>query len=1022
MREAKKAARLGDFSRAGDLCDLAGHPVEAIEYYVQGKHYLLAGQLAARLGDHAEAAGYFSRGGDPALAAETYLKAGQKKRASEMYAQARQYLKAAEIEEKMTNHLAAAAFYEMGGQVEQAAHLFARAGDSSRAADLYERLIQTTRTDSIDTDRLNIEESRRRASRYSRFAGILYMKSGQFSKAGPYLEQAGLLDQAVEAYRKAGAVEQAVTLLIRIGNHADALKTVEDQPGVRLDPALLGELYLRSGGFERAAEVFLEGGLNFKAAECFESSGNLARAASLFAAEGEMSRAADLHAGIGQHEKAAQCYESACEFTRAGEEYEKAKLAEDAVRAYASAGRMLEVARIHLDKGSRSQAIRVLQQVQRDDRDFSGAARMLGSLFFEQGLYSPAAERLETALKFATGENDKLNCMYRLALAYEQLDRGEEARKLYERILTVDYHHADVAERLKSLAQQIAHQQGNSTARSRKVATGAQQRGPGAAPGAAPDISGRLEVIRKLGEGRHAVVLEAYDRVLQRKIAAKRYPVSSPEGSDMIDRFQREAHRASQLSHPNMVTVFGIGEDGEGRYILEELVEGRSLREILADKIRLDPSRVVEMATQICDLLSYAHGKGLVHRDLRPENIFILPHNQVKVSDFGLKARFTDASAVDGGAICYASPEAIRSERTDERSDIYAVGVILYETLLGEPPFPADTASFDHLNLAPAFPAKVDRHLPRFLRKIITKCMEKERGARYQTASQVLDELRASAIVPGVVIADRYEIVRELGIGGMGRIYQALDRDLEEVVALKVLRATDGDRRQIERFLREVKTARRISHPNVVKVYDLGSWKEHKYITMEYIDGMNLEQWVRLRSKVDHASALRLIIDVARGVESAHSIGIIHRDIKPQNILLKDGSMPKILDFGIAQTTGSTELTTAGFVMGSPKYMSPEQVQAQPLDARSDIYSLGVLMYFVFTGREPFVGDTPTVIAHKHIGEPPRPPREINPAIPNWLNDVILKAMEKERDKRHSTMRELVAVLEARMESAAARG
>jgi serine/threonine protein kinase len=613
-----------------------------------------------------------------------------------------------------------------------------------------------------------------------------------------------------------------------------------------------------------------------------------------------------------------------------------------------------------------------------------------------------------------------VKCLYHLALTYEQLGRVEEACRLYEKVLSVDYHHADVAERLKTLAQQVSqHSAGSSTSAQKQAVRDTLRMGVATPQGIAANISGRLEVTRKLGEGRYAVVYEAYDRVLQKKVAAKRYPPATTQAPDMITRFLREAQKASELSHPNMVTVYGIGEDHEGRYILEELVDGRSLRDLLDEKIRIEPARVMEIATQVCEVLSYAHRKSVIHRDLRPENIFLIAQDQVKVSDFGLKARMTDASAAEGRSVCYTSPEAIRSERVDERSDIYALGVILYEILLGEPPFPADTASFDHLNVPPPFPTKVDRMLPAFLRKIIERCLEKDRTRRYRSAAQVLDELKASAIVPGVIIAERYEIVRELGIGGMGRIYQALDRELDEPVALKVLRAGDAEGRQVERFLWEIKMTRRISHPNVVKVFDLGSWKEHKYITMEYIEGVNLEQWVRLQSRIDIPEAIRLIVDVAHGLESAHALGIIHRDVKPQNILLKDGKVPKILDFGIARGSEGSDMTTSGFVMGSPKYMSPEQVQAMPLDTRTDIYSMGVLMYFVFTGREPFVGDTPSVIAYKHIGEAPRPPREVNPAIPAWLNDIILKALAKDREQRFASASDLAGALEAGLAGAA---
>lgn len=263
-------------------------------------------------------------------------------------------------------------------------------------------------------------------------------------------------------------------------------------------------------------------------------------------------------------------------------------------------------------------------------------------------------------------------------------------------------------------------------------------------------------------------------------------------------------------------------------------------------------------------------------------------------------------------------------------------------------------------------------------------------------------------------MADRYEIVRELGIGGMGRVYQAVDRDLDEVVAIKVLRVTDTDGTQVERFLREIKLARKIAHPNVVKVFDLGTWKDHKYISMEFVDGVNLEQWRRLQPNVDIGTAVKMMIDVAGALESAHALGIIHRDIKPQNILIQGGRTPKLLDFGIARgDDNDRDLTTAGFVMGSPKYMSPEQVQALPLDHRTDIYSLGVVMYFVFTGREPFVGETPSGIAQRQLHSVPRPPQELNAEMPTWLARAILKAMEKDAANRYDSMSGLAGALEA---------
>lgn len=1030
LKEARKAARKGDLSRAGDLFDLAGHPHEAIQVYVEGGHFLLAAQVASRNGDLTAAAGYFAAGGDHIQAAEVYLRSGQRRKAAVMYERAGQYLRAAEVEEKMGNLGVAAAYYETGGQLEKAAYLYAQVGNNLKAAELYEDLIRTTvEADSGSSGAFSSEETRKRSARYARFSGILHFKAGQYTTAGPRLEEAGLFEQAVEAYRKASQTARAAQLLVRLENYAEALRVVEEDPTAKIDGRMLGELLLRGGQYARAAETFLAENLGFKAAECFESAGDLARAAQLFAAEGEHIRAADLFAAIGRFEEAAESYGRGGEDANAAQEYLRAGQPTKAVSAFVAAGQPTAAAEILLRDGDEDGAIRLLQRVKRRDAEHSKAALLLGTVFARQGLHTLALEKFEAALAGTKEQTQRARCLYNQGLAFEQMGRIDEARGAYERVLSIDYHHADVAQRVKRLARQLAAARraslppGPAGKRSLAV-TPAPAEGAACDPGAETPpassqpvaqnpVTARLDFVKVIGRGRHGEVLEAYDRALHRRVAVRKFP-PAPDGPDLYGRLLREAERSRELIHPNVVTVFGTAEDASGRYIITELVEGQTLRDLFDEKVRLEPAKIMSFAQQAAELLSQAHRKGLLHRDLRPENIFIIGTDTLKIADFGLKSRFSDATEREGQLLCYASPELIRGERVDARSDIYALGVVIYEMFLGEPPFPPETAFFDHLNTPPSYPQKVDRVIPAFLKKIIGKCLEKDPARRYRSAGLLADDLRASGIVPGVIVADRYEIVREIGIGGMGRVYQAVDRELDEVVAIKVLRVTDVEGKQLERFLREIKLARRIGHPNVVKVYDLGSWRDHKYITMEYIDGVNLEQWRRLAPSVEIDATARMMIDVARALESAHALGIIHRDIKPQNILIQGGTTPKLLDFGIARSkSGEVDLTTAGFVMGSPKYMSPEQVQALPLDSRTDIYSLGVVMYFAFTGREPFVGDTPTGIAYRQIHGTPRPPEELNGAVPPWLAAAILKAMEKDAKERYASMAELASALEA---------
>jgi serine/threonine protein kinase len=1016
VKEARRAARKGDCSRAGDLLDLAGYPREAIDMYVRGRHYLLAGQVAARIGDPAEAAGYFASGGDMIQAAEMYLKAGQRRKASLMYERSGQYLKAAELEERMGNLLPAAAYYEMADQLEKSAYLYAQVGDTLKAAGLYETLLGSTDpSDTATSGAFALDDSRKRQARYSRFSGILHFKAGKFDLAAPRLEEAGLFDQAVEAYRRAGRTARAAELLVRLENYAEALRIVEEDTEAKIDGKLLGELLLRSGQFARAAETFLAEKLTYKAAECFESAGDLARAAELFAAEGEHIRAADLFKAIGRHSEAGRAYEGGSEFTNAAREYVTARQTGAAVRAWVKAKKPTVAAELLAESGNQDDAIRLLQRVKQGEAEHTKACFLLGKIFLGRELYTLAVEKFEVALKGAADEGERARALYQVGLAYEQMGRNDEARKTYERVLSIDYHYEDVADRLKGVSRRRPGKapESGTTPRAVPAAQPATPAPVQASVQRTGSAAARLDLIRSLGPGRYGEVFEAYDRALHRQVAVRKFPPSTGK-PDLYGRLLQEAGRARELVHPNVVNVFGTLEDAEGRYVIMELVEGRSLRSLLNEKVRLDPARILSYSQQIAEVLQFSHRKGVLHRDLRPENLFIIGQETVKVGDFGIKARASDDPESQSMEICYTSPEHLKGERVDPRSDVYAVGILLYEMLLGEPPFPPETASFDHLNTPPTFPQKVDRVVPGFLKKIILKCLMKDPARRYRSASTLVDDFKASGIVPGVMVADRYEVIREVGIGGMGRVYQAIDRDLDEVVALKVLRGADAEGKQMERFLRELKLARRIAHPNVVKVYDLGSWRDHRYISMEYVDGVNLEQWRRLQPEVEIQTAVRMMVDVARALGSAHRLGIIHRDIKPQNILVQAGDTPKILDFGIARSgSGDKNLTTAGFVMGSPKYMSPEQVQALPVDARTDVYSLGVVMYFLFTGREPFVGESATGIANLQVHEKPRPPQELNGSMPSWLNHVILKALNKRPEMRFDSMEEMASTLEA---------
>ena len=260
--------------------------------------------------------------------------------------------------------------------------------------------------------------------------------------------------------------------------------------------------------------------------------------------------------------------------------------------------------------------------------------------------------------------------------------------------------------------------------------------------------------------------------------------------------------------------------------------------------------------------------------------------------------------------------------------------------------------------------------------------------------------------------AQRYDVIEELDKGGMGKIYRVHDKKIDQEVALKLLRPEiASDQETIKRFKNELKLARNISHRNVCRMYDLGEEGYTYYITMEYISGENLKSLIRRTEKLTIGKAIAIAKQACDGLAEAHRLGVIHRDLKPGNIMIDNEGNACILDFGIARSLRTKGMTGAGILIGTPEYMSPEQVDGKEVGQSSDIYSLGIILYEMVTGKVPFKGDTPISVAVKHKTEKPEEPREINPQISEDFNRVILKCLDKDKNKRYQSADELFADL-----------
>src|SRR6059058_2580870 len=268
--------------------------------------------------------------------------------------------------------------------------------------------------------------------------------------------------------------------------------------------------------------------------------------------------------------------------------------------------------------------------------------------------------------------------------------------------------------------------------------------------------------------------------------------------------------------------------------------------------------------------------------------------------------------------------------------------------------------------------------------------------------------------VVGELIAGRYELEELVGSGGMSSVYRAHDKLLERTVALKILHEQfTRDDAYVERFRREARAVAQLAHPNIVTVIDRGEQDGRQFIVFEYVDGMNLKELLDQEGPLDPREAIELALQVARGLSFAHENGLVHRDVKPQNVLIDADGRAKVTDFGIAHALDVDGMTITGTIMGSSNYIAPEQARGEPVDEQSDIYSLGCVLYELLTGEVPFDGDNFVAVAMRHVNDPVPTVGEVRPDVPPHLDWAIQRAMAKDPGDRFDSMADFAAELEA---------
>ncbi len=486
-------------------------------------------------------------------------------------------------------------------------------------------------------------------------------------------------------------------------------------------------------------------------------------------------------------------------------------------------------------------------------------------------------------------------------------------------------------------------------------------------------------------------------------------------------QFELIADSIARLDTPYGAAFIEYGEHEGQIQAVYQFSESQSLSEILEDSKGLPVNLVLDLSHQIGEYFQALQEVELAHGWLNSDNVLLTSKGSIKVNGIGIAHGVGLPELLSAGKLSpmpYHAPEIIAGGRISVQSDFYALGVVLYQLLTGE--MAADDKDSWPGRMLPGIPPELD--------ELVAKCLNADPARRVQSAYEFLDyvEQARQGIEAGgeetiIGMEDSlvgqtlgsYRLVERLGQGGMATVYKAYEAALGRYVAVKVLpQFFARDPSFMRRFQREAKAVAQLSHPNIVPIHTYGEHGNITYIVMQYIEGGTLK---RSRGNVlEPESALELLLPVVRALGYAHQRGIVHRDVKPSNILLTEGSWPMLADFGLAQMAeASVQLTGTGVGVGTPMYMSPEQGQGTDVDQRTDIYSMGIVLYELLTGDVPFRADTPMAVVIKHMTAPMPPPRQVNPDIPEELEGIILKATAKEPEDRFLNAEEMAQAMEA---------
>ncbi|HTO53329.1 MAG TPA: protein kinase [Myxococcota bacterium] len=727
LKEAAKIEEEKGAEPAGEY--LLGHNMkdEAADLFLRHELYHRAAEVRFDQNRFDEAAELYKKMGKEEQAGKVYAQIGMNEEAAQCYLAAGKFSVAGELFERAENFREAGKCYSQIGFHRHAAQAYLKGGAEKEAA---ECLVQAFNEEGGVAGAKSDQKSKEMKGIAKKAAEIL-AKLERFEEAESLLVRSESFGPAAKIAFQTGNYKRASELFLRVrrGDLASkALERLGDEVGAA---RLMGE-YLRDQGKDAEAVDFLvkagehgaAGDLyrklaNFgEAGRCYAAASDYPAAAEAFRAAGELEPAADAYAQCQKYAEAATCY---------GQVDKKDKQAEMLEKA----GDAFESGKLYAELGEIDSAIRMLQQIAAEDARYGEACSILGRMFQEKGMHSLSIKKFEEAAGSDNVTRSNVDAFYELARAHERQNDLAGAIEIYERILSFDYHFRDVAACLERC-------------KAARPKTPEETAPPQTAPGVIPSTQKRYEIVRELGRGGMGVVYLARDSVLEREVAYKVLPEGLRGNVNALKNFLREAKAAAQLNHPNIVTVYDAGESEHGLYMAMELVEGTTLKEILRQRGAVSANAAVYILRQMAAALQYAHGRKVVHRDIKTANTMWTTEKHVKIMDFGLAKLMEEvrnATTLISGTPFYMSPEQTLGRDVDHRTDLYSLGVTIFELTTGELPFQKGNVPYHHVHTAPPDPRSIKPEIPEGLSNLILRCLQKSPADRFQSAKEILDEL-----------------------------------------------------------------------------------------------------------------------------------------------------------------------------------------------------------------------------------------------------------------------------------------